>query len=198
MNDLPLKIVDGLRLDPERRALLRPGEEITNLRGHRHVLPRFYYEINSWEQAGRTQLSPHFQLSELISVDCREAPLLLETFPHYVPCALSILSRYLEALRLRVEAPVFVSANGGYRSPAHRLSGGASPHLWASAANIYRIGDTYLDDQNTIEKYAKIAASVAPELHANPFGHGPDESDDHLHLDIGYVTYVPRQLDEAT
>ena len=26
-----------------------------------------------------------------------------------------------------------------------------------------------------------------------PWGHGPGLSDDHLHLDLGYVTVVPRE-----
>ncbi|MEA3208530.1 MAG: hypothetical protein QOE70_1587 [Chthoniobacter sp.] len=197
MRDLGLKIVDGLRLDPERRALLRPGETVTDAAGRRHVLPRFFYEIDSWEQAKQTSLSANFRLAELISVDCREAPILLDEFPHYVPCAVSILSRYLEAFRRRVDDFVFVSANGGYRSPAHALSRSPSLHAWATAAHIYRIGDTYLDDQNTIEKFARVAESVAPELYAKPFGHGENEADDHLHLDIGYVIYVPRDVDEA-
>ncbi|HEV7867977.1 MAG TPA: hypothetical protein VGO90_09865 [Chthoniobacteraceae bacterium] len=197
MNELALKVVDGVKLDEERRALLRPGDTVHDARGRARVLPRFFYEIDSWDQAKRTFLSPHFRLSELISVDCREAALLLETFPHYVPCAISILSRYLEAFRQKADAPVFVSANGGYRSPAHALSQVASPHLWATAANVYRVGDTFLDDPASIEKYGRMAEGVAPEIFAKPYGHGEHETDDHVHLDIGYVTYVPHQAEDA-
>ena len=50
-------------------------------------------------------------------VDCREARLLLSQFPHYVQCAILLLARFLEDFRREVDAPVFVSANGGYRSP---------------------------------------------------------------------------------
>jgi hypothetical protein len=197
MSETSLKIVDGLKLDEDRRALLRPGESWSESGGRSHVLPRFFYEIESWDQAKRTQLSPHFSLAEMTSVDCREASLLLESFPHYVPCAVSILCHYLEAFRQRVEAPVFVSANGGYCSPSHRILRAANCHAWGSAANIYRIGDSFLDGQNAIEKYGRIAAAVAPEIHVHPFGHAENETDDHLHFDIGYVTYVPREVDEA-
>lgn len=192
-----LRIVDGRTLDAERRALLRPGELVTDARGRRHVLPRFFYEIESWAQAKATPLAAHFTLAELITVDCRETPLLLETFPHYVPCAITILARYLEAFRQRVEAPIFIAANGGYRSPAHTLGQPPGPHAWGTAANIYRIGDRWLDDREAIEKYARLAAAVAPELFAKPFGTADGETDDHLHLDLGYVTFVPRDCDEA-
>src|SRR5689334_4748215 len=103
-----MKIVDGLILSPEHRALLRPGEMATVGGTETHALPRFFYEINSWEHAKQVQLTPHFTLSELITVDCREADLLLHSFPHYVPCAVAVLARYLEEFRQRVEAPVYV------------------------------------------------------------------------------------------
>lgn len=195
--DFRLPVVDGRTLDAERRALLRPGELVTGAGGQRHALPRFFYQIESWEQAKATPLAPHFMLAELITVDCRETPLLLEEFPHYVPCAVSVLARYLEAFRQRVEAPVFIAANGGYRSPAHALCQPPGPHAWASAANIYRVGDHWLDDREAIEKYARLAESIAPEVFAKPFGSGFGETDDHLHLDIGYVTFVPHNCDEA-
>ena len=194
---LPLKIVDGLTLRPERRELLRPGETMLDYDGRAHVLPRFFYEIESWKQANELQLTPRFTFAEMMTVDCREADLLLNTFPHYVPCAVSMFARYLQAFREKVEAPVFLATNGGYRSPAHAHSAQASPHLWATAANIFRVGDTMLDDEKSIEKYARIAESIAPEFRAKPFGSGLGQADDHLHLDIGYVSFVPRNCDEA-
>jgi hypothetical protein len=192
-----LKVVDGMTLSAEHRALLRPGEAVTDRHGRTHFLPRFFYEIQSWKQANALQLTPKFTFAELMTVDCREADLLLNTFPHYVPCAVTILARYLEALREKVDAPVFIAANGGYRSPTHQFSREPGPHNWATAANIFRIGDTFLDDEKSIEKYGRIAEAIAPEVFVRPFGHGPDETDDHLHLDIGYVTHVPRDWDEA-
>ncbi len=196
MSDLP-KIVDALALSAEHRKLLRPGEPMKDRAGRTHFLPRFFYEIPTWSDAKKWELTPRFTYAELMTVDCREADLLLNTFPHYVPCAISILGRYLQAFRESVGAPVYIAVNGGYRSPAHEHSRHASPHNWAAAANIFRIGDTMLDDQKSIEKYARIAQSLAPELHAKPFGHGPDESDDHLHVDFGYVSYAPRECEEA-
>jgi hypothetical protein len=188
-----MKVVDAFNLSKEHRELLRPDEEITAAEGRTHRLPRYFYEIPSWEEAKQMQLTLHFTLAELITVDCREADLLLRQFPHYVPCAVAILARYLESFRQRVEAPVFVSVNGGYRSPAHGLAtGGRSPHYWAAAADIYRVGDSYLDNQSTIEKYAKVAQGIGEEVHVKPFGHGPGETDDHLHFDLGFVTLVPR------
>lgn len=193
----PLRVIDGLELSAAHRELLRPGGAMKDSDGRTHFLPRFFYEIESWQEAKECSLAGNFTLAELMTVDCREADLLLNTLPHYVPCAVSVLARFLQAFRERVEAPVFIATNGGYRSPGHAHSRHASPHLWAAAANIYRIGDTFLDDAKSIEKYARIAESIAPGIYVKPFGHGANESDDHLHLDIGYVTAVPRDCDET-
>jgi hypothetical protein len=194
---LRLKIIDGLTLDARRRELLRPGEPVRDGSGHTHFLPRFFYQVESWQHAKETRLSAHFTLAELMSVDCKEADLLLRELPHYVPCAVSVLAHFLEAFREKVSAPVFISTNGGYRSPAHRENHHASPHQWAAAANIYRVGDTYLSSQGEIDKYARIAVALAPEIFTKPYGHGRDETDDHLHIDVGYLTCVPRECDEA-
>jgi hypothetical protein len=192
-----MKIVDGLTLSAEHRALLRPGEMLEVKPGEEHRLPRFFYEIDSWQHAKNTLLTPHFTLSELITVDCREGDLLLHGFPHYVPCAVTVLARYLEDFRERVDAPVCIAVNGGYRSPAHRLTGRPSPHLWATAANIYRIGETWLDSQRAIERYAGIAESLGPEVFVRPYGPEPGETDDHLHVDLGYLLSTPRGYSEA-
>ncbi len=187
-----MKIVDGLTLSAEHRALLRPGEMLEIKPGEAHRLPRFFYEIDSWQHAKETLLTPHFTLSELITVDCREADLLLHGFPHFVPCAVTVLARYLEDFRERADAPVCIAVNGGYRSPAHRLTGRPSPHMWATAANIYRIGDTWLDSQKAIERYAGIAEALGPEVFVRPYGPEPGETDDHLHIDLGYLLSTPR------
>ncbi len=193
--DLP--VVDGLRLPAELRTLLRPDETVADRFGRTHRLPRFFYEVRSWSQAKELPLSTHVRLSELLLVDCREAPRLLEEFPHYVPCAVSLLARVLEDFRVRVNAPVHVAANGGYRSPAHRLSQVLGPHQWAAAADIYRVGDTMLNTQAAIEKYVAIARDMAPELNVLPYGHQTGETDDHLHFDLGYVSLVPGGCDES-
>jgi hypothetical protein len=60
-----------------------------------------------------------------------------------------------------------------------------------TAANIYRIGDDWLDDDRTITRYGKIAEKVLPGIRALPWGHGVGETDDQLHLDLGYTVVVP-------
>jgi hypothetical protein len=188
-----LKAIDGLKLSAEHRAALRPGEAVTDAEGRIHHLPRFFYEVPSWEEAHSLRVSSHFALSELITVDSREAELLLRTFPHHVPCAILALARYLEDFRREVDAPVFISANGGYRSPSHRINRGLSLHSWGTAADIYRVGDTYLDDEKSIARYAGIAASLGAEVSVRPY----QEGDDHLQVDLGYLTLVPRECSES-
>jgi len=190
--------IDGLHLAEEYRALLRPGESEAGANGTVHRLPRFFYEIGSWEEAHEIRLAPHFTLAELMLVDCREATLLLSQFPHYVPCAIFLLARFLEAFRREVDAPVFVSANGGYRSPAHQIGGAKSIHAWGTAANIYRIGDTFLSDMRSTEKYRTIAASLGPAVFVRPFGREKGQTSDHLHIDLGYVRLTPRECSEAS
>ncbi|MDB6155796.1 MAG: Peptidase [Chthoniobacteraceae bacterium] len=192
-----MRVVDALTLSPKRRALLKPGEFHADPNGNRHRLPRFFYEIETWAEAKQIKLTAHFFLSELMSVDCREARAIFRQAPQYIPCAVSVLARYLEEFRARVDAPVCVSVNGGYRSPAHaRNLNRATPHQWAAAADIYRVGENWLDSQKTIERYAKIAESIGPEVHVKPFGHGAGENDDHLHIDLGYLTLIPGNCNE--
>jgi hypothetical protein len=131
-------------------------------------------------------------------VDCREARLLLGQFPHYVPCAIALLAISLEDFRREVDAPVFISANGGYRSPAHQIGGAKSIHAWGTAANIYRIGDTFLSDAKSIEKYGTVAASLNLAVFVRPFGSKHGETNDHLHIDLGFATLTPRGFSEAS
>ena len=188
-----MKAIDGLTLSPEHRAALRPGEAVNDENGIMHHLPRFFFEVPSWEEAHTLRVATHFTLSELITVDSREAELLLHKFPHYVPCAILALARYLEDFRREVDAPVFISANGGYRSPAHRVNRASSLHSWGTAADIYRVGDTYLNDEKSINRYADIAVSLGAEVRVRPY----QEGDDHLQVDLGYLTIVPRECSES-
>jgi hypothetical protein len=192
-----LRAIDGLKLPEEYRALLRPGETEADSRGNVHHLPRFFYEISSWQEAHEVRLAPHFTLAELMLVDCREARLLLGQFPHYVPCAIVLLARLLEDFRREVDTRVFISANGGYRSPAHEIGGAKSIHAWGTAANIYRVGDTFLHDAKSIEKYGAVAASLSPAAFVRPFGSERGETDDHLHIDLGFASLTPRDCSEA-
>lgn len=193
-----LRPIDGLCLAEEYRVLLRPGESEAGANDTVHRLPRFFYEIGSWDEAHEIRLAPHFTLAELMLVDCREARLLLSQFPHYVPCAIVLLARLLEDFRREVDAPVFISANGGYRSPAHQIGGAKSIHAWGTAANIYRVGDTFLSDAKASGKYRAVAASLSPAVFVRPLGREKGETSDHLHIDLGYVRLTPRECSEAS
>lgn len=192
---LPLPIVDATRLDETRRRLLRPGEPFADRDGDLLRLPRYFYEVDSWETATRTPVAEHFTLHEFMGVDVREAR-ALRLFPRLVPCAVTLLAAQLELLRQAVGTLVWVAANGGYRSPAHALTSYASPHCWGTAANIYRVGDDYVDTQERIERFGEIARRVAPAIWVRPYGHECGMADDHLHLDIGYARLTPRGYDD--
>lgn len=190
MSTLPLPLVLADDLPREVRQVLRPGQTLQDRSGAARVLPSSFLRVDSWSLALETQLTPHVSLWELIGVDVREAP-PARSFPRYVPCALLLLAAALELFRLEVDTYVHVAANGGYRSPGHALSRHASRHCWGTAANIYRIGDTYLDSREEIEKYAAIARRVIPGVWVRPFGTNDGEADDHLHVDIGYTVFDP-------
>ena len=187
---LPLPIVDAMSLGDEHRAMLRPDQTVTCPDGSERRLPRYFYRIDSWPNALEIRLTPNFSLWEFIDVDLHE-PDLLRQYPRYVPCAVSLVAAHLELFRAEVAAPVRISANGGYRSPAHARSAPGSPHAWATAANIYRIGSEYLDSQERIDRYNTLAARLLPGIWTRPFGHGAGEADDHVHFDLGYVAMVP-------
>jgi hypothetical protein len=190
---LPLEVVDGRALPQRYRSVLRPGEVLLDARGKERTLPRWFYEVPSWELALKTELTPHFALWEFLQVDVREAE-LMRIFPRYVPCAVTLLAVCLERLREAVGTFVHISANGGYRSPAHALTRHASPHCWATAADIYRIGDDFVADEQTIGRYQEVARAALPGVWTRPFGPPPEFAQDHLHLDFGYVLSEPRDI----
>jgi hypothetical protein len=186
-----LPIVDARHLDVQRRAALRPGELVRDESGRLRRLPYFFYEVASWQLARETELAPNFGLWEFMDVDVHE-PTILRTYPRYVPCAVSVLAAGLSVLRQQVKQPIWISANGGYRSPSHARSRESSTHCWGTAANLYRIGDEWLDSQAAIERAAAAATRVVPALWTRPYGGGVGCADDHLHLDLGFSTVVPR------
>jgi hypothetical protein len=190
MVQLPFPCIDGADLPDEVRQVLRPGEALSDVRGRDWTLPRRFMRIDSWNSALDTALTPHFMAWELLSVDVREAP-PLRSFPRYVPCALLLLASALELFRLEVGTYVHIAANGGYRSPGHALTHHASRHCWGTAANIYRVGDDYLEDEDTIGRYAAIARRVMPGVWIRPYGIADGEADDHLHVDFGYTRFEP-------
>lgn len=193
VGNLPLRLVDGLQLSADLRAALRPGEVLVDRTGRERQLPRWFYEVDSWRTARGLGLTPNFSLWELIGVDVREAP-LQRTFPRYVPTAVTALAAHLEVFRQAAGTYVHIAGNGGYRSPAHRLSRFASRHCWATAANIYRIGDRVLDDRESLGKYASLARSVLPACWIRPYGQRDGEADDHLHIDLGYLLLEPTEV----
>lgn len=191
MADAPLKVVDGLALDASLRLALRPGETLRCRDGRARRLPRWFYEIGSWEEALETPLSPNFEVWEFLNVDVREAELLRTRWPRYVPCAVSLLAAHLELFRMEVGTYVHVAANGGYRSPAHALSTHASTHCWGTAVNLYRVGDDWLDDERTIRKYQRTLRKLLPGAFVRPYGSAVAQADDHLHLDLGWTVVTP-------
>lgn len=190
-----LKVVDAFDLDPELRALLRPHEMAEGALGRQHRLPRYFYEVPSHHRATEVRLTPHFGLNEFILVDLKEAP-LIRKYPRYIPCAVRLLAFYLERLRETVGQPIHLAVNGGYRSPVHKLAVGITPHMWGTAADLYRIGPTLLNEREPIEKYNRMAEDLSDDLWVMPYGHEIGRADDHIHIDLGYISLVPREITE--
>ena len=191
-----LKIVDAFDLDDELRTILRPGEMVKDSQGRRHRLPRYFYEVPSHEMAMQVRISTHFGINEFVLVDLKEAS-QLQNFPRYIPCAVRIMAFYLEQFRVAAGASVHIVVNGGYRSPTHKLSTFASPHMWGTSADIYKVGTTILKSKETIEKYNALAEEVSDDIFVLPYGHQTGETvDDHVHLDLGFMTVVPREISE--
>lgn len=182
---IALRRVHGSELPPAVQQSLRPGETVQGPDGVDFVLPDTFYEVPSWDVAMKTQLAPNFGVWELIDVDYREPP-EVRLYPRYIPCALAITAGYLQLFRNEVGRVMRIAANGGYRSPSHRLTERWSPHCWGTAVNIYRIGDEWLDTEERITRYAEIARRVLPAAWVRPFGETPGFAFDHLHIDLGH------------
>lgn len=185
-----LPVVSAAQLPKEWKSLLAPGERVKDWRGVERVRPDYFYEIDSWDRARSCELAPYMSLWEFISVDVKEDA-HARTFPRYVPCAVSVLAAHLSALRQHFGTYLHISANGGFRTPAHQRGESASTHCWATAADIYRIGDDFLEDEETIESYRTRINKVMPGVNLKPYGHRRGETDDHLHLDVGYLVTSP-------
>ena len=63
--------------------------------------------------------------------------------------------------------------------------------------NIYRIGDVFLDNRESIERYAAIARQELPGAWIRPFGSHRGQTDDHLHIDFGFVISTPRNAPDG-
>jgi len=191
---LDLRIVGPDDLDEPRKRCLRPGEVLADRDGVSRRLPSFFYEVPSWKAALSLRLTPDFGLWEFLDVDVREAE-VMRLFPRYVPCAVTVLAAHLQLLRSEVGRVMRIAANGGYRSPSHALSGLPSPHTWAAAANIYRIGDDLLDSRERIQKHIDIVRPILPGAWTRPYGNQPGQAFDHLHIDLGYLLVEPHSVD---
>ncbi len=191
---IDLDIVGPASLEKRFRACLRPGGRLVDRMGTERVLPSWFYRVPSWSVARNLQLTPHFGLWEFMDVDVREAE-SMRLYPRYVPCAAPLLAAYLQLFRSEVGKEVWIAANGGYRSPAHRFSSVASAHCWGTAANIYRVGDEWLDSPERVGKYVDIARRVLPGAWIRPYGVRPGMAFDHLHVDLGYLNVVPHAAD---
>ncbi|MEN8194361.1 MAG: hypothetical protein ABFS12_16185 [Bacteroidota bacterium] len=190
--NIPLEIIDGLKLDIKYREILQPNESVTGSDGIEYTLPRFFYKIDSYETARQIKLSPHFYMSEFLRTDFKEEELLRE-YPKYIPISVTLIASALELFRKKVGTVVLIATNGGYRSPKHSLNNGISPHCWGTAANIYKIGSKHLDNQSTIEKYSEMMKDVLPGVWIRPYGTKPGTSFDQLHIDLGFTTVFPKQ-----
>src|SRR5258708_29907666 len=137
--DFGLKVVDAFDLDAEVRSLLRPHEMAEDKQGRQHRLPRYFYEVPTHEAARDIRVTSQFGLNEFLLVDLKEAQ-RLRNYPRYVPCAVRLLAFYLQRLREAVGAPLHIAVNGGYPSPPHKLSQGATPPLWGTAPDPHRPG----------------------------------------------------------
>jgi len=188
-----LEIVDGLKFSEELKSVYCPDAEMKDRDGNARKLPRYFYKVPEWDVALHTQLTAHFDLWEFMMCDYKEHPIAAK-YPRYIPCAVTLLATALEAVRAEFNSYVHVAANGGYRSPSHQLSTYASPHCWATAVNIYRIADEYLEDQEKIEKYKRVAERAVKGLWARPYGSAVGFTDDQLHLDLGYSHFIPSSI----
>jgi len=191
-----IKVVDAFDLDDELRSLLKPGEMVHDAQGRRHRLSRYFYEIPTHDAAMEIRLTPHFGLNEFILVDLKEAG-RLQQFPRYVPCAVRLLTFFLEQFRTAAGGSIHVAVNGGYRSPAHKMAMHASPHMWGTAADVYRIGSNILKTKELIERFNDVAEELSDDVVVMPYGHETGKNvDDHIHLDLGYVLVIPREISE--
>jgi hypothetical protein len=108
-----------------------------------------------------------------------------------------LLAFFLEQFRTAAGASVHIAVNGGYRSPAHKMATAATEHMWGTAADIYRIGNSILKTKELIDKYNDLAEELCDDVCVMPYGHDTGTSvDDHVHIDLGYVTVIPREISE--
>ena len=147
-----------------------PGARCSMTQGHERKLPRYFYEIPTWNAAMELQLSPSFALWEFIQTDVREAA-PLRGFPRYVPCAITLTALCTRAVpRSRRHVRAHRARTAAIARRATRRVETRRRIRWGTAVNIYRIGDIYLDDREAIERYAALARQELPGAWTRPFG----------------------------
>ena len=180
-------------LDDEYRALLRPGELMRDRARRLRRLPRFFYEIPRGTWRWRRG-SPHFEVWEFLNVDVREAEALRSEWPRVPPLRGVELAAFLELLDARwarcTSRPTAATA------PRRTRCRPSQPHCWGTAANVYRVGSDLLDTPDRIERYAAALRRALPFASIRPAAGEAGAADDHLHVDLGYVTVVPRGTSE--
>lgn len=197
MPEPALRIVDALTLPDPIRRILMPGQPLDDGTGRRVPLPRYFYEVTSYRQAQSTFLAPHFRLWEFVQADVRESEVLRD-WPRYVPCAASLLAAVLSSIRQRLGTYVHIAANGGYRSPGHALcTGPEAIHAWGTSADLYRIGDTWLHTEEACLEGRRRLRDILPGLHIAPYGAGPGQADDHLHVSLGPLVFAAHDFPPA-
>jgi hypothetical protein len=108
-----------------------------------------------------------------------------------------VLAFFLEQFRTAAGGSVHIAVNGGYRSPAHKMSTDATPHMWGTAADVYRIGGSILKSKDLIDRFNDLAEELSDDVLVMPYGHETGKSvDDHVHIDLGYLTVIPREISE--
>ena len=191
MSHFPLPIVDGLELDAPVRSLLMPGVPVRDSHARLRRLPRFFYAVESWNVALETQADAAFRdvgvhgrrsvragaAAPVSRATCR-AP--SRRSPRISRCCASRSAR-------RFTSPP--TADIDRRRTASRSPG--SPHCWGTAANIYRIGDRVSRRARRDRKVRGARDRSAAGAARAAVRAGPGCVDDHVHLDLGYVTAVP-------
>jgi len=94
--------------------------------------------------------------------DCSSVNFLIMSVRNRVTC--DMVGRFSP----RIEAPVFISANGGYRSPAHQMAA-QKAFMPGERLRTYTGSETLSFRCEVIERYGAVAASLSPAVFVRPF-----------------------------
>jgi hypothetical protein len=118
---LPLQLVDGTAAGRESTApRLRPGELVPDREGRLRRLPRYFYEVPSWDAALETSALPTSRCGSSSTWTCAR-PAAAHLGRATCPARSRCWPRTWRCCAAEVGTYVHVAANGGYRSPAHAL-----------------------------------------------------------------------------